>query len=164
MKIVTLYPDRCVGCKNCEYACAFMQQGDFSKNHAIMQVNYYPQAGICLPLTCAQCNDAPCMEICPAAAISRDPETNAVVIDPDRCAGCKMCILACPFGNINFDHVKLVSRKCNLCEGDPLCVKTCISGALVFEEVEDIEEEDLEKPDKYIENAIKRTQHSGGGK
>ena len=42
------------------------------------------------------CDEAWCLEVCPAAAIRRDPETGAVVIDAARCAGCKMCLLACP--------------------------------------------------------------------
>ena len=77
------------------------------------------------------------MSVCPAGAISRDAKTNAVLIDEDRCAGCKMCMLACPFGNIHFDNEKLVSRKCDLCDGDPKCVSHCIAGALNYEDMND---------------------------
>jgi len=76
------------------------------------------------------------MEVCPAAAISRSEESGAVVIDRDQCAGCKMCMLACPFGNIHFDAEQQIGKKCDLCGGDPACVKFCISGALQFEEEE----------------------------
>ena len=58
-------------------------------------------------------------------------------IDPERCAGCKMCLLACPYGAIRFDARGRVARKCDLCGGDPQCVKFCISGALQFVEVEE---------------------------
>ncbi|MDN5344155.1 MAG: hypothetical protein PWQ18_266 [Clostridia bacterium] len=46
------------------------------------------------------------------------------------CVGCKMHLLACPFGSIHFDAGEQVSEKCDLCGGDPRCVKFCISGAL----------------------------------
>ncbi len=77
------------------------------------------------------------MEVCPAGAISRNAETGAVEIDKDHCAGCKMCLLACPFGNIGFDSTHGVSRKCDLCGGDPRCVGSCTSGALEYVEEND---------------------------
>jgi heterodisulfide reductase subunit A len=61
-----------------------------------------------------------------------EPVTAA--IDAERCAGCKLCLLACPSGAIRFDPEARVARKCDLCGGDPQCVKHCISGALEFEE------------------------------
>ena len=74
------------------------------------------------------------MEICPANAISRNQVTGAVEIDQSQCAGCKMCMMACPMGNIHFNSTTRVSNKCDLCGGDPSCVKHCISGALRFED------------------------------
>ncbi len=137
MRVVTMDPSKCVACRNCEYACAFKQKGDFKRKDSNIRVNYYPQVRVCIPLTCVHCNEAWCMEVCPAGAIKRNEETGAVEIDQNRCAGCKMCMLSCPFGNVHFDSEKLVSRKCNLCEGDPTCVKFCISGALQYEEVDE---------------------------
>jgi Fe-S-cluster-containing dehydrogenase component len=77
------------------------------------------------------------MEVCPSGAIIRDGETGAVVIVSARCVGCKMCMLACPFGQIYFNTREKVSSKCDLCDGDPNCVKHCISGALQFEREEE---------------------------
>jgi Fe-S-cluster-containing hydrogenase component 2 len=137
MRIVVVDPDSCVACRNCEYACAFRQVGDFQRSASHIRVNFYPQERACVPLTCMHCDDAWCLSICPAAAISRDPQTGAVEIDADRCAGCKMCLLACPSGSIHYDAVNGVSRKCDLCGGDPACVRTCISGALRYLEVDE---------------------------
>ena len=123
---------KCVVCRNCEYACAYRQSGYFDREKSNIRVEYYSDAKICLPLTCLQCDDAWCLEVCPAAAIKRRPLTNAVEIDPERCIGCKLCILSCPLGNIHFDQEHQVSRKCNICRGDPDCVKFCISGALQY--------------------------------
>lgn len=136
MRIVTMDPAKCVGCKNCEYACAFVRTQDFARQDSMIRMNYYPEEVICIPMTCLHCTEAFCMEICPAGAIFRNPETGGVEIDAKRCAGCKMCMLACPFGQIHFDGKALVSKKCDLCQGEPNCVKFCISGALQFVEEE----------------------------
>jgi len=134
MRVVTMDPNKCVACYNCEYACSLKQNNDFDRQDSQIRVNFYPENRACLPLTCFHCSDAWCMEVCPAGAILRNPETGAVEIDANRCAGCKMCLLACPSGSIHFDKVRLVSKKCDLCEGDPNCVKFCTSGALQFVE------------------------------
>lgn len=155
MRIVTMDPKKCVGCKNCEYACAFNHAGDFHHKNSNMRVNFYPEQRILVPLTCLHCENAWCMEVCPAAAISRDEETGAVVVNEDRCAGCKMCMLSCPYGNIHFDSDKLVSKKCHLCGGEPNCVKHCISGALQFEEVEDRAAANRRNYDACVEKMLK---------
>lgn len=136
MRIVVVDPDTCVACRNCEYACAFRQNGSFDRSASHIRVNFYPKERASVPLTCMHCAEAWCMEVCPAAAISRNPETGAVEIDAARCAGCKMCMLACPYGNIHFDAVASVSRKCDLCGGDPMCVRACTAGSLQFIEEE----------------------------
>lgn len=137
MKLITINPERCVGCQNCARACAFTQSGDFNIKNSNMRVGVYPEERYCLPLTCFQCEDAPCMEICPAGAITRNLKSNAVQINSQKCIGCKMCMLACPFGNIHFDAEKHVSTKCNLCDGDPQCIKFCVARALEFVEIQD---------------------------
>ncbi len=137
MKIVTVDPNSCVACRNCEYACAFKQTGDFNRKDSHIRVSLYAEEKVCIPWTCTHCTDAWCMEVCPAGAISRDLDTGAVIIDQDRCAGCKMCMLACPAGNIHFDADIHIAKKCDLCGGDPNCVKFCTSGALEFVEEEE---------------------------
>ncbi|SMD09493.1 Fe-S-cluster-containing dehydrogenase component [Desulfocicer vacuolatum DSM 3385] len=132
MRFITMDIKKCVVCRNCEYACSFQHTGDFNRADSNIRVAYHDDIKICLPQTCMHCEDAWCMEICPAAAITKNEETGAVEIDSGRCAGCKMCILACPFGNIHFDKSNLISRKCNLCKGEPQCVAACISGALQY--------------------------------
>lgn len=137
MLFITMDVTKCVVCRNCEYACSFRQNGDFARKDSNIRVEYLDDVKICLPHTCMHCDDAWCLEICPAAAISKNALTGAIEINSDRCAGCKMCILACPFGNIHFDDIHLISRKCNLCDGEPNCVSYCISGALQYTTAQD---------------------------
>ena len=136
MRFITMDVSKCVVCRNCEYACAYRQSGDFDRENSNIRVEYYDDAKICFPMTCLHCDDTWCLEVCPAAAIHRNETTGAVEIKSDRCVGCKMCVLACPFGNIYFDHEHQISRKCDMCQGEPNCVKFCISGALQYTPVE----------------------------
>jgi Fe-S-cluster-containing dehydrogenase component len=154
MRIVTVDPDSCVACRNCEYACAFRQSGDFERGASHIRVNFYAQERACVPLTCMHCAEAWCLEVCPAAAISRDPGTGAVMIDEARCAGCKMCLLACPYGNVHFDQEDGVSRKCDLCGGDPMCVRCCTSGALEFIEADEVADRRREALDARLRRAL----------
>ena len=137
MRIVTMDPRSCVACRNCEHACAFRQARSFERRESHIRVNFYPEERVCIPGTCLHCEQPWCQEVCPAGAIGRNSDTGAVQIDAERCAGCKMCLLACPCGAIRFDPQARVARKCDLCGGDPQCVKYCISGALQFEEAEE---------------------------
>ena len=76
------------------------------------------------------------MEVCPVGAIFRD-EKDAVIINPDKCIGCKMCMNACPLGNIGFNTERRQVHKCDLCGGDPKCAKFCPTGAISYEDPEE---------------------------
>ncbi len=84
------------------------------------------------------------MEACPQDAISRNPETTAVVVDRELCIQCGACVQACVIGldevdpdqklAIRLDEEKEMPLKCDLCDGDPQCVKYCPTKALVLTE------------------------------
>jgi anaerobic carbon-monoxide dehydrogenase iron sulfur subunit len=154
-RFVAVDPDSCVACHQCEYVCAYRQTGDFQRSASYIRVNFYPEERACVPLTCMHCDEAWCLEICPAGAISRDGETGAVMVDRTRCAGCKMCLLACPYGNVHFDSVQGVSGKCDLCEGDPACVRICGSGALRFMDTAEVTESRRETVDAVLRRVLR---------
>jgi Fe-S-cluster-containing hydrogenase component 2 len=86
---------------------------------------FMPYPGLEVPHFCAQCKDYPCIVSCPVDALSVDEETTAVLVDEEMCTSCGRCIDACP-GKVPFLHPE--SEKaviCDLCEGDPECVKVC---------------------------------------
>jgi Fe-S-cluster-containing hydrogenase component 2 len=89
-------------------------------------------------MTCQQCETALCLEVCPTAALSRNPETGAVIVDETACVGCKMCVHACPFGCIHFEGRRRVAAKCDLCSGNPKCVQNCIAHALHYADINDL--------------------------
>lgn len=159
MKTVFVNPERCVGCKQCEIACAVEHSQSKSLYQAIVEK---PRPQPCIhvvpglylstsfPNKCRHCDPAPCMAVCPTGAISRDPELDMVVVDGYKCITCAMCAMVCPFDVLTFypsPAVKLdkdVAIKCDHCidrqrQGRiPACVETCKTGALVFGDINDL--------------------------
>ena len=128
---MVLKPEKCTGCRTCELICSFHRAEEFNPQKAAVSVIPYEKAMICVPIMCTQCEEASCMKVCPVNAISKD-QYGAMRIDEKKCIVCKMCISACPLGNMAFDGKSVF--KCNLCEGDPQCAKFCPSGAIEFKE------------------------------
>ena len=124
--------NKCVGCGECKEACA--------------ETNKTPAGVFRLAL---ERQNAPCVRVCPTQAAHRDPETNIVTMDPDKCVGCKYCIAACPY-NVRFINPQTrVAENCDFClhtklaKGeDPACVSKCRYGALAFG--------DLNDPNSYV--------------
>lgn len=123
--------DLCTGCRACETICSFEHTGSFCGDNARIQIQKAEEEGEDIPHVCRQCGNAPCIQSCPVGALSKDSETKAVIVDEDKCIGCKICEKACPFGSIHFNK----SGKtliCDLCGGDPSCVKRCPAGAITY--------------------------------
>jgi Fe-S-cluster-containing hydrogenase component 2 len=55
-----------------------------------------------------------------------------VRVDKDKCIACRMCVVACAYGAITSFEGDII--KCDLCEGDPVCIKYCSTNAVVYEE------------------------------
>jgi len=84
-----------------------------------------PFPGLEVPHLCAQCDNYPCVESCPVNALSVDARTGAVLVNQETCISCGKCIRACP-GTVPYLHPKTKKAViCNLCNGDPECVKVC---------------------------------------
>ena len=97
------------------------------------------------PIHCHHCAKAPCKEACPEEAITRD-ERGIVLIDNERCIGCKECMEACPFGAMQFDDDQEVAMKCDLCHERlenneaPACSKTCPTRCIVWGDTKTLSE------------------------
>jgi len=130
-KILTISPEKCINCRSCELICSFNKTGEFNPRESAVNVLFYEEAAISVPVMCMQCEDPACMKVCPVGAISKD-ENGAVVSNPKKCIVCKLCISACPMGNISFSTVTKKIVKCNLCGGDPYCAKICPTGAIQY--------------------------------
>lgn len=93
--------------------------------------------------SCQHCENPLCVEVCPAGAITKR-EDGVVLIDQDKCIGCRYCEWACPYGAPVFDQAKGVMGKCNFCEDllakgeNPACVDACVMRALEFGELDEL--------------------------
>lgn len=141
---ILVNPERCLGCHTCEVACAeahtmagnligaVLAGERLQPRNLVLQVD-----GIKLSTQCRQCEDAPCVKVCPTGATYRTDTFTAV--DQRLCIGCRLCVMVCPFGAIRTAMIKINGRekkaaiKCDLCvdrpEG-PACVEACPTKAL----------------------------------
>ena len=100
MDIVYVELDRCIACFNCERACMFHKSECRAGSTANIFVSVNMDLRQIVAGTCLQCETANCMAVCPVDALSRDPQTMAVVVDTTLCLACGMCIHRCPNNNI----------------------------------------------------------------
>jgi len=128
---------KCLGCKSCEIACAVEHSASKNIFQAIMEEKKPRQRVVVrstskepFPLRCRHCEDAPCVQACMSGAMYKD-EQGVTRHDPDKCVGCWMCIMVCPFGAIS--RQENLALKCDLCpdrEDSFACVEACPTNAL----------------------------------
>lgn len=117
----------CSGCRRCEIACSlFHEKRIWPEASRVRVFMFIP--GIEIPHLCFQCDNPQCVEACPEGALTVDKETKAIRVDDSLCTACGTCIDACP-GSVPHlhpegNHIVI----CDLCGGDPECVKTCQEG------------------------------------
>ena len=117
----------CVGCRICELVCSLKHYGVINPQRARIRV--YRQEDQDKIETCRFCDNPKCVEACPTGAMYL--ENGRAVHDRDKCDLCGACIEACPFpGALRIFEEELL--KCDLCGGEPECVKYCPTGALTL--------------------------------
>ena len=141
---------KCVGCDSCTVACKAENRTPPGITYNVVlerETGAYPNVRLeALPRPCMQCENPPCVSVCPVQATYKGDD-GIVVIDADRCIGCKYCMAACPYGaRIQIKKTGVI-EKCRFCwyEGEPgnppRCVGTCISGARLFGDLDDPQSE-----------------------
>ncbi|MFH1450148.1 MAG: 4Fe-4S dicluster domain-containing protein [bacterium] len=124
----------CSGCLACMVNCSQFQESHASLVSARIKIELEPFRGQYLAYFCQQCHDASCLKECPSEAIRFNQEGNYYEIDDELCTGCQACLEACPHKAIFFDPSTNKVIKCNTCQGDPMCTKSCYTGALTWRE------------------------------
>ncbi|MEP0764269.1 MAG: dimethylsulfoxide reductase subunit B [Chloroflexota bacterium] len=147
---------QCTGCKACQVACQdkhdipdtrhwrrvaefaggeWTRSSDGSYTHNVFA--YY------VSVACNHCEKPICEEVCPAKAISKRAD-GIVLIDEDKCIGCRYCEWACPYAAPQYDEDKGKMSKCTFCSDyidagqAPACVAACPSRALEFGELSEL--------------------------
>lgn len=145
-------PNKCIGCRSCEVACAAVHRKDNSgatvgtmDTPITPRLFFIKNKDAAMRIQCRHCEDAPCANSCPAEAITQ--VDGSIVINEKACIGCKTCTIVCPVGAINLlprfesedmnggidRKLRIMAYKCDLCKeegGTPNCVKACPKDAL----------------------------------
>lgn len=146
---------QCVGCSACMVACAQTNYPDMLNDSNtgwkalpsnIRKVTLeLARKPVQILVQCQQCDDAPCITVCPFGANFHDPKTGQVKTDPNRCIGCGYCVTACPY-DARWLHpktglpVKCMGEGCEklLAQGqEPACVAACPVAARTFGDIND---------------------------
>ena len=133
MKRLIVDASVCAGCRICELACAHSHELKYSPSLSRLTVIKIDKYGMDYPLTCRQCPQCPAMESCPVEALNRAID-GTIMVDNETCIGCSQCTQSCIYSAIKMWKSKPLI--CDLCSGDPACVKRCPTEALRFEEAE----------------------------
>lgn len=140
--------NKCTGCLGCEIACKQENGVDLGQywNKVLRREQGESTDDVrefWLPSMCQQCEDAPCVRVCPTGASYRDPDTNIVLIDREKCIGCRYCMMACPYGVRSWNSEERVVEKCTLCghltsQGEePACVHNCSTKCRYYGDLDD---------------------------
>ena len=145
-------PKLCAGCDACVDACADAHKAAGLQPQA--RISIIRNGDVSTPITCRQCENAPCAKVCPVDAIKMGE--GVIELSEADCIGCKLCAVVCPFGVISFssesvqggassqegnasasnaleNEERTVAIKCDLCdfaEHGPSCVRACATKAL----------------------------------
>ena len=154
-KSLHIDPVKCTGCLQCEMACSYENEGVFNPSKSRIKVFAFHDEGRYAPYTCTQCDEAWCLHACPVDAIVADHGLNTKVVLEDKCVGCKVCTIACPFGTVNYNSVTGKVMKCDLCGGDPACASACPTDAITYI---DADWTGLDRMRKFAEKSLSSAQ------
>jgi formate dehydrogenase iron-sulfur subunit len=158
----------CIGCKQCEQACA--SENGLPYDDAVAAEDWQSDHKYTVVLTrnekfmrrlCMNCSDPACASVCPVAALQKTA-AGPVVYHEERCMGCRYCMVACPFGVPKYEWGKVLPKvqKCVMCAkrvsaGQPTaCAEICPTGATKFGERDDLiaeaQQRIRENPSTYL--------------
>ena len=160
--------DSCVGCQACVTSCKEWNTGGemapltdinpygadadgvwFNRVHSYEQQLNDSSRTVHFPRSCLHCAEPACVTVCPTGASYKRTSDGIVLVDEDKCIGCKLCSWACPYGAREFDTEVGVMKKCTLCvdriynqnldeaERVPACVAACPTSARHFGDLGD---------------------------
>jgi len=162
MKAFVIDVSICNGCYSCQIACKdehvgndwtpyakpqpdtgqfWLKQNEFVRGTVPKVKMHY------IPVLCMHCDEAPCIPACPIEGVIYKRDDGLVIIDPEKCTGCKACVDACPYGTIYFNEDLNIAQKCTGCAHlidngweVPRCVDACPTEAIKFGEESELKD------------------------
>ncbi|ODU25249.1 MAG: hypothetical protein ABS95_00545 [Verrucomicrobia bacterium SCN 57-15] len=132
---------KCIGCRSCQVACKAENRTPLRTDWRYVverEKGDYPNVKReFISLACNHCDEPACKKSCPVGAISKRAD-GVVLIDQDKCIGCRYCTFACPYGAPRIDTDTGKVSKCTMCVHRldaglrPACEATCLTGAITF--------------------------------
>lgn len=149
---------RCIGCHSCTVACKaenntapllpplLFKGGNLQRPRHLSYRWVIVQEGGTYPnfwrtfvtSACNHCKEPACMKSCPVDAISKRAPDGIVLIDQEKCIGCRYCVWACPYGAPQWNDATQKVEKCTMCVSridkglQPACATTCVGKALTY--------------------------------
>ena len=137
---------KCIGCHACTIACKSEHDVPLGVNRCwvkTVEKGTFPETQrFFLPVLCNQCEEAPCMKICPTSALYQRHD-GIVDLNGDACIGCRACMVACPYDQLFIDPNTRTAEKCNFCANrvenhlEPACVSVCPTECRIFGDLDD---------------------------
>ncbi len=146
MKVVYPREEWCIACHLCEVACATEHSRTKDPIKAFFFENPRPlsrtlvefEPPVAISVMCRHCAEPECVEACKNGTLTKNEVTGRIELNQEKCLGCWMCIMACPYGAISQfrKNGTNVANKCDLCPDReiPACVAVCPNRALVYED------------------------------
>ena len=138
--------DNCIGCHACTVACKSEHDVPLGVNRTwvkYIETGEFPDVSRKFTvMRCNQCDDAPCMTICPTSALFR-ADNGVVDFQDDNCIGCKSCMNACPYDALYINPATNTAHKCNMCNHrvevglEPSCQIVCPTEAIIIGDLDD---------------------------
>ena len=140
--------DRCVGCLACVVACKVENDGEVGTYWTWIErvgpTGEFPKTEMYfMPYTCQQCDTPECISVCPANATYKRAD-GVILVDAEKCIGCRACVEACPYGARCMDSRSNTAKKCTLCaqlidRGElPNCARNCPAKCRIVGDIDDV--------------------------
>lgn len=185
---------KCIGCDACSVACKMWNENEFENTRSHVQgretknLDYKNWTNITLhrinqednsevwrysKFQCLHCDEPACVASCFATALKKS-ESGAVVFYPNKCVGCRYCMLACPFDIIKYEWEKTfpIIAKCHLChtrlakDQAPACVGACPTGVMTVGkkyELLELAKETIANDSNYVQHIYGENEAGGTG-
>ena len=137
---------KCIGCHACTIACKSEHEIPVGVNRCwvkTVEKGSFPDTRrFFLPVLCNQCDDAPCISICPTNTLFKRRD-GIVDFNSETCIGCRACMAACPYDQLFIDPNTRTAEKCNFCANrvenklQPSCVSVCPTECRIFGDLDD---------------------------